>query len=1112
MMHVSPSLRRRLLMTGALPVLAAAFLPAASAQVELTEPQTAGVETATAGPGGTPSDVTTTSAATINLTTAGPALTLNSDNALFSGGAITITDVDNATGILVDTSTALTGSLSVTGNVTIDESFTATDDDNDRIVDGSFAQGEGRTGILISGADTFTGPVDVAATSSILVEGNNSAGIRVMEAAGLVGDANFLGRVSAIGDNVRGVDLRAPVTGNATIGGFTTTATGVGINTVTALGEGASAVDVSGDISDRLTVSGNIRNTGNRNLANAGQPIRQPSVIRDLYDAEDTLEAGNAVNVSGNVGGGIYLSSARNADGVAVGATTISQVGTAAAVLIAGNGTPIIVGRVADITDSADENFDANLQYSLVNEAIISGASVLDDRDATGLRIANADLTDGFINIGQISSQSYRAPVADGDMAATTDIAVSTAVNIGAGATLPALRNINAIAATTTEAADRAYADEDNILAPNTQLANGILIEAGANVAAFENAGVLSSTISGRSGTAYALVDQSGSLAVIDNQGIIRAGGSNSDPQGLQDTEFTLVAVDVSANTSGITLTQSLIEDINPDDGIDPPTPLIEGDVLLGSGADTVDVQSGAVLGGIRFGDGADILTIAEDAAVGGALNDSDGDLTLNVAGLLGLTSTSPLNARKATFTETSTFTPFIDGDTGAASTLMTSGTVTFEDGASIAPILANVVGGDDTTFLLVDAGTLTLNGDIATLQPATGPFLYNTEITRPAGTETLVATLGLKTTAELGLDGPQTAAFGSTFNAISSDAGLSSAFARLTDQASFNAAYNQLLPDFNASVARFVHSNTDGATGAVSTHLKNARLSDVKPGGAWIEEFAYFADRELAGLSEAYRGYGFGFAGGFDTAFGPFHTAGINFGYAATEVEDVVGMDSPLAVQTFQTGVYAGWERGGLGVDVYAGGGYNNIESNRSVEIGTFAGTTQAEWGGTHLNASLSAGYDFAFGERYFMRPSVNVSYLTLTEDSYEESGSDAIRFSVDERTSDIGSATAMLNFGAKFDGDRIWWSPAIRVGLINDFEGSGILTRATYFDSSSASFDPSGAITLAGQNFPDSGILFGLSIAAGSNYSSFGLDYDADLRDGYNRHIARLVLRLLF
>jgi len=173
MMHVSPSLRRRLLLAGALPAIAVALSLPAAAQVELTEPQTAGIETATAGDGDTPSDVSTSSTATVTLTTVGPALTLNSDNALTSGGAIAITDVDNATGILVDTSTARTGSLTVTGNITLDETFTAEDTDNNLIFDGPFAEGEGRTGILISGADTFTGPVNVDSTSDIFVEGND---------------------------------------------------------------------------------------------------------------------------------------------------------------------------------------------------------------------------------------------------------------------------------------------------------------------------------------------------------------------------------------------------------------------------------------------------------------------------------------------------------------------------------------------------------------------------------------------------------------------------------------------------------------------------------------------------------------------------------------------------------------------------------------------------------------------------------------------------------------------------------------------------------------------------------------------------------------------------
>ena len=83
--------------------------------------------------------------------------------------------------------------------------------------------------------------------------------------------------------------------------------------------------------------------------------------------------------------------------------------------------------------------------------------------------------------------------------------------------------------------------------------------------------------------------------------------------------------------------------------------------------------------------------------------------------------------------------------------------------------------------------------------------------------------------------------------------------------------------------------------------------------------------------MSEQYRGEGFGFTGGLDTAFGPFHAVGINFGFASTEIEDVVGQDEPLDVITLQTGLYAGYAQamgqGEFGVELYAGGGYNKFE-----------------------------------------------------------------------------------------------------------------------------------------------------------------------------------------
>jgi len=74
---------------------------------------------------------------------------------------------------------------------------------------------------------------------------------------------------------------------------------------------------------------------------------------------------------------------------------------------------------------------------SPAQQLFLKSTSVLDDRDATGIRIANANLSDGFINVNQITSQTYRAPVAEGGTAATGNVAVSTAVNLDTGTVIP---------------------------------------------------------------------------------------------------------------------------------------------------------------------------------------------------------------------------------------------------------------------------------------------------------------------------------------------------------------------------------------------------------------------------------------------------------------------------------------------------------------------------------------------------------------------------------------------------------------------------------------------------------------------------------------------------
>lgn len=1088
---------KHLLVTASLPASLILASGSAAAQVTIDADQSDPIVTSTAGTGSTPSDVVINSGVTLNPAS-GTAVTIDSDNDVTSAGTVSISDVDNVTGYELQGGNS--GDLTLSGgSISLVEDYTPTDTDGDNVLDGAFAQGTGRTGILISGASPFAGNVTVASGAAITIEGTESYGLRILETAGLTGDINFAGAINMLGRDSRAVSIEGDMTGNLTNTGR-----------ISLRGENASAIVTSGEITGQVNNSGAIVNTGYRFSD-------RPSITgRNLLGAEDLWQAGSAIQINNNVTNGVFLERATttttNDDGTTTETVTsvsnITQQGSAAAVLIDGQGTPIAIGIVASITDPNDENYVAAQQYAFVNQGILSATGVYDDINATAFEVRDATLTNGINNTNSLTASTFRS----GDDG-TADIAGATGlarvIVLGSGAIADEINNSGLILASVNEATDEVYADRTAVIAARDLQAVAIDIEANANLSRLINSSTITALVTGRNGEAIAVRDASGTLTFIENSGGIIAIGTNSDVQGLEDTNFNFIAFDLSANTTGVTINQKLRIDDDLTDDITPALPSINGAIRFGSGNDVMTVSAGTVTGDIAFGDGADSLALSGESTYTGGISDSDGLLTLAVSGGSSLvqTASNTIDVTDASFDSTSSFRPTLDGATGQASAIVSSGDITFADGATITPLLNNVISTTSSTFTVLDAaGTLAIGGDLASLSSATSPFMYNTTFAYdPNDSNALVVTLDLRSTSALGLDQVQAQSFDTAFNAMQNNVELANAFTNITDGAEFNASLNQLLPEFAAASRQFVVANVDGAVGAVGTHLDNARRSQDKPGGVWVQEFAYFADRELAGLSEQYRGNGFGITGGMDTAFGPFHTVGINLGFATTEIEDVAGMDDPLDVLTLQLGSYAGYSSGNLGVEAYGGIGFNDFEAKRNIVVGSFSDSAQGNWSGTHYNASLRAGYDIDLSNRFWMRPAASVDYLRLKENAYTETGAMGVALDVDERTSELGGVTAMLNFGAKFQGRRTWLRPALRVGYRNDFINDGVVTNYRFAGLTTDA-------TLTGAEFPNSGILVGFSLLAGSAYSSFGLDFDSDIRDGFVRHTGRVVLRLIF
>ncbi len=1077
---------RHLYLSVALPVLATSLALPAFAQVEITDERTTGIATSTSGTGSTASDVTVTTTGSVKITS-GAGVTLDSDNAVINGGEISSNDVNDTTAILVSgnrTGSVTNSGLIRLGETTPTDNLTPTSD---------IATGSGRVGILISGGSQFTGNVTNESTASISVIGQDSAGFRLANLATITGDLIDDGTITVFGERTTAVDVLGNVIGNLAVNG-----------TVAATGEDSVGLRVAGDVSGGLKITSPISAT-----AYVSQDRRLISNRPTLAQREDFLanasirQSGSAIEINGSIGQGIHLAERRTDTDLLQSVASVAVNGSAPAILIDGKGTPIAIGRVAQITDINDADYDADLQYAFVNQGSVTASGLFDDINATTFLLQDASLQDGINNLGSMTATVFRSGV---DPAATvaTPNAHARVIIIGGGGIAERINNTGSIIAIGLEATDSVYLDPDNVLAANTILATAVDIDANGSLSSITNIGTITAVITGRNGEAVAVRDASGTLLEINNSGALRALGTNSDGTGGQTAVFNLIAIDVAANTAGFTLNQTIFTD--PDTNEDSE-PNIEGSILLGSGDDLLNIAGGTVTGDISFGNGSDRLQLSNGAIVTGLVTDGDGQLEIALTGnsRLNITGPSNINVTTATIDATSVYSPFVNPDTGDVSTLVASGAVTFEDGAVIAPRLSTVLSTTNQTFTIVQAATLNIDTAIGSLRSEQTPFLYNTTFERSAiDANSLIMTLDVRSTQELGLDTQQTAIFTSAFEALQNSDPLGAAFVGITNQSDFNAAYNQLLPEFAAASRQFVLANVDGATGAVGSHLNNARRSQEQTGGAWVQEFVYYADRELAGLSEQFRGYGFGITGGFDTAIGPFHAVGINLGFATTEVEDVLGSDDPVDVLTLQLGGYAGYQTGNLGVDLYAGLGYNNFESNRNVQIGDFSKEAQASWSGIHYNASASAGYDVSFG-KYFVRPAVTATYLSLKEDAYAEEGTTGIELAIDERKVDTGTVSATLNFGAKFERERSWMSPTFRIGYRNDFINDGVVTTGQFINGTTP-------FTLVAQEFPDSGMLLGITFATGTRYSSFSLDYDADIRNGFSRHTARLVLRMLF
>lgn len=1041
----------------------------------------------TSSPDGiSPGDVTVASGGSITVAAGQAAVTINSNNdvTVQSGGQLASSAADNSSGVVV--SGTRTGAISNAGAINLTDNYTISDSDNDGNLDGEWATGTNRNGIFLQAGSNLIG--NISNTGGINIEGENSAAIRIDGT--LTGDLLSTGAIVITGDNSNGV-----VINGGTTGGVTGDVIIRGAGTVR--GENATGVLVNG------VIGGDLRINGSWSVSGFHSVVRPANV--SAFDPDDTLIGGSAVEVRYSVGGGIVIEGVGveddlddDGDGVLETATNGDPDDDNTAVLTVYGSAPAILIQ-ADPSANLVLGATASGYGFWVRGSVIA-AGVYDNIEATGVRIEG--------DAGGAIVDTAGGVAIDNSVTASANEANAYGLYIGNNTLVPQTlirgRLVGAAGSETT--AYTAYA---------------MFIGAGADVAALNNSGTVSAQYYGETGDAVAIIDQSNTLATITNSGTIQAQviATDSDPlDNVPPPPITgsAIAIDVSASTIGVTLNQIADTPFTDDDAVDndsggrPPV-AIEGDILFGSGADTVNLEAGAITGDISFGAGADTFFIDNGATFLGQLSDSDGALTLNIQDGILAVNGGTVNITTATFGANSALGVRLSATPALTTFINASGTVTFAAGAEIVPIVPSGLPASGTFTFLTAAGGLIGAANVIGAVPAGGtPFLYNLSIGLVSGDpNSLEASFIMKTAAQLGLNTNEAIAFSHIIDALRLDADASAAMASLLTADEFNDAYEDLMPNYSGAATELAATAIQQAQGATTNRMAATRLQGLDEVSVWAQEIGYGLDRQPATVNGVeFRGQGFGIAVGIDGPLDNGDLFGLAVSFVASEADEPGRPQGEVSSWFGQANAYYGTAMGPIDLDFVLGAGAGQMRSRRFVEIGSsFSALAEADWWAFEGHGTVRAAVPLAVSDWFVITPQAQLTYVGLSEQAYtEEGGGDAIDYDVDSAFSQRLWADAGIEISARW---RLRGGGFVQPRIYAGYRANAIdeeSERTVRFVSGGTDF------TLTDDGLGDGGPLLGIGLDATNGYSTLSLSYEGEFGDQIERHSINAAVRFRF
>ena len=277
---------------------------------------------------------------------------------------------------------------------------------------------------------------------------------------------------------------------------------------------------------------------------------------------------------------------------------------------------------------------------------------------------------------------------------------------------------------------------------------------------------------------------------------------------------------------------------------------------------------------------------------------------------------------------------------------------------------------------------------------------------------------------------------------------------------------------------------------------------SDVPAKALWAQVLGGSALRSTADGTDGYRDHSFGLVFGGDHQISPDILAGVALSWVRGFAQGVDGSaGNATKLDSYQMTGYGTYRQEAAFVDGQLGFGFNQYSQSRRLDA--FGSTAGAKFGGRQYLAKATVGYDVA-AAGVVVTPLAGLQWIRAVNDGYSESGAGQADLTVDARG--FNALSSELGGKVVFTAETDWGplSPDIKVTWGHDYTRgpiatSGLLGGAT-FATTAARPSPDGAKLSLGTTLEQKD---GLSLR---------LEYDGELRAGYQSHVGLIRLRMEF